>query len=94
MRLKLLLATGLGVGYFPVAPGTVGSLLGLLLVWALTQSGGTLAAAVGWVLVTAAGFWAAGAGEQHFGRTDRSNRQFFRRTSRCFYFRRGSPRFR
>jgi phosphatidylglycerophosphatase A len=32
-RLSLLLATGLGLGYLPVAPGTWGSLLGILLFW-------------------------------------------------------------
>ncbi len=35
----LLLATGFGVGRSPVAPGTVGSLWGLLVVWAWQQSG-------------------------------------------------------
>jgi phosphatidylglycerophosphatase A len=36
-RLATLLATGLGCGYAPVAPGTVGSLLGLALYWPLTR---------------------------------------------------------
>ena len=31
--LILVLATGAGAGYVPVAPGTAGSVLGLLLVW-------------------------------------------------------------
>ena len=30
------IAQGFGLGYSPVAPGTVGSLLGCLLVWGLT----------------------------------------------------------
>ncbi len=34
-RLLILLATGLGVGYARVAPGTFGSLLGLPLAWGL-----------------------------------------------------------
>ena len=34
-RAALILATGLGIGYAPVAPGTWGSLLGLFLVWFL-----------------------------------------------------------
>lgn len=34
-RLTLWLATGFGLGYSPVASGTVGSLPGLLLVWAI-----------------------------------------------------------
>ena len=32
----LLLATGLGIGYSPVMPGTVGALWGLPLAWAIT----------------------------------------------------------
>lgn len=34
-RLALLLATGCGLGYSPVAPGTVGSLAGLPLAWGI-----------------------------------------------------------
>ncbi len=34
-RSALVVATGLGSGYSPVAPGTAGSLLGLLLFWPL-----------------------------------------------------------
>jgi phosphatidylglycerophosphatase A len=34
-RLATLVATGLGSGYAPFAPGTAGSLLGLALFWAL-----------------------------------------------------------
>lgn len=36
-----LVATGLGAGYAPVAPGTAGSLLGLALFWPLSQLGPT-----------------------------------------------------
>lgn len=38
-RLMLLLATGLGVGFFPIMPGTVGSLWGPPLVWGLLAVG-------------------------------------------------------
>ncbi|GAB4144084.1 MAG: phosphatidylglycerophosphatase A [Planctomycetaceae bacterium] len=38
-QLALGLATGLGVGYFPIMPGTVGSLWGPILVWGLLQIG-------------------------------------------------------
>ncbi len=34
-RLSFLLGTGLGFGYFPFMPGTIGSLWGLLLVWCI-----------------------------------------------------------
>jgi phosphatidylglycerophosphatase A len=39
-RLILLLATGLGTGRFPVAPGTAGSILGLGYWWLLSRSPG------------------------------------------------------
>jgi len=38
-RLLNVLATGLGTGYFPKAPGTVGSLFGPLLIWGLGTDG-------------------------------------------------------
>lgn len=38
-QIVLLLATGMGVGYSPVMPGTVGSLWGIPLVWGLQESG-------------------------------------------------------
>lgn len=38
-RLLLLLLTAGGVGYIPVGPGSAGSLLGLLLAWALAAWG-------------------------------------------------------
>ena len=34
-RLAAIVATGLGAGYSPIAPGTAGSLVGLLLFWPL-----------------------------------------------------------
>ncbi len=45
----LMLATGVGVGYSPWAPGTIGSLWGLVLVWGMqtTELGG-----IGWAVVT------------------------------------------
>ena len=43
-RWILLLATGLGVGKSPVAPGTFGSLLGLVLLWGVAGWSGSLLA--------------------------------------------------
>ena len=40
-RVAIWLATGLGVGLVSPAPGTIGSLWGLLLVWAIDQLPGT-----------------------------------------------------
>jgi phosphatidylglycerophosphatase A len=70
IRLRLTLATGFGAGYAPIAPGTVGSLPGLLLVWLLAWLGGHPAAVVGFVAVVLLGVWAADAAEAHFGERD------------------------
>lgn len=69
-RLRLGVATGLGLGYAPVAPGTVGSLGGVLLAWALGQAFGWPAVALATVALTLVGFWAAGIGPSHFGAED------------------------
>ena len=73
--LSVWIATGLGAGYFPVAPGTAGSVVGLALVVALRQTpldsaglGISLAALA--VVVFALGVWAAGKAEKYFGRVD------------------------
>jgi len=68
-RLRLLLATGLGSGYAPLAPGTFGSMVGVLAFWSLSF-GGTPATVVGTIFVTILGFWTAGVGETHFGGKD------------------------
>ena len=69
------IATCGGVGYFPVAPGTAGSAVGIVLVAALGRA--DLAPLGSWVLLAAAavsiffvGAWAAGRTEKFFGRTD------------------------
>ena len=66
--LGLAVATGGGIGYVRFAPGTFGSLLGLL-VWAvvpqnLVAQGATIAA------ICVAGTWSASVAERHFRRTD------------------------
>lgn len=73
MRVRLLISTGLGIGYIPLAPGTFGSLLGVVLHVLLYLVGGPAAALAGLLAVTALGFWAAGAAERHFGRRDPGN---------------------
>ena len=70
LRLKVWLATGFGIGYAPVAPGTVGSVPGALLAWSLFLAGGAWASLAGCAIVTAIGFWAAGHAAQRFGATD------------------------
>jgi phosphatidylglycerophosphatase A len=64
----LALATALGAGYAPVAPGTWGSAVGLLLWFLLPSSTSFQALAI--VVVVAAGIWSASVAERHFGRTD------------------------
>jgi len=62
------LATVFGVGYIPIAPGTFGSVAGLLLWAVLPQS--AIAQVVAIVVLFAAGSWSGGIAERHFGRTD------------------------
>ena len=68
MRVPLAVATGLGVGYAPFAPGTFGSALGLVLWLALPAD--PLIQAVVITGVSAAGVWSAGLAESHFQGTD------------------------
>ncbi len=57
-RLATLVGTGFGSGYSPVAPGTAGSAVGVLLFWPL-QLLGPWAAAAGTLVVAALGVWTA-----------------------------------
>lgn len=66
----MFLATGGGIGYSPVAPGTVASLCALLIVWLLPFASLGLLLAV--ALATGVGGWAAGRTERLLGRRDPS----------------------
>ena len=66
--LAVAIATSLGVGYVPFAPGTFGSLAGLAL-WAILPSS-PWAALIAIVIVFVVGAWSAGVTERHFGSTD------------------------
>jgi phosphatidylglycerophosphatase A len=68
-RAAIFLATGAGAGYGPVAPGTWGSAVGVVLYLPLSAAGaaGYAAACLG---LLAAGIWAAGQAERAFGRKD------------------------
>lgn len=68
MRFPLAVATGLGVGYVPFAPGTFGSALGLLLWLALPVD--PLIQAVVIAGVSTAGVWSSGVAEGYFQGTD------------------------
>jgi phosphatidylglycerophosphatase A len=63
-----MLATGLGVGFAPLAPGTFGALLAIPIFVLLSHSVGGLALA--WGALMASGAWAAGEAERAFGRAD------------------------
>jgi phosphatidylglycerophosphatase A len=66
--LALAFATAGGVGYIPIAPGTFGSAVGLLVWWLLPHSVTAQGAAI--VVLFALGWWAGNIAEHHFGRTD------------------------
>jgi phosphatidylglycerophosphatase A len=69
-RVAIALSTGFGIGYIPFAPGTFGSLLGLV-IWALLpSSAGVQAVAIGVVMLV--GVWSATLAEHHFRATDPS----------------------
>ena len=74
-RLALMIATGLGLGYAPVAPGTFGSFLGILLILLLSRlewKGGHRVAfylvIVG--IISGIGIWAASKAESIFEQKD------------------------
>ena len=69
-RLSLVLATGFGTGYAPVASGTFGSLPGLALAWGLAAAGGEWALVAGTVVVAIAGVLAADRAAAIFGEED------------------------
>lgn len=69
-RLGLFIATCGYLGYVPVAPGTFGSALGLLLFFAIRASGSP-AVEIGTILaVLALGVWSGTVAEEHFGGVD------------------------
>ncbi len=71
MRLALFICTFGYVGYAPVAPGTAGSMAGLLVYAALRAAGAPIWADL--VVIAAllvAGVWSGTLAERHFGGTD------------------------
>ncbi len=68
-RLALLVATAGGAGYSPIAPGTAGSAVGIVIfwftrAWPLAWQTGLL------VAISLVGTWAASVAAEHFGRED------------------------
>jgi len=64
----LAVATAGGAGYAPFAPGTAGSLVGLLVWWLLPR--GALPQAIAIAGLFLAGCWSGSAAERHFRKTD------------------------
>lgn len=74
-RWALAIATAGGAGYCPVAPGTAGALVGVVLVLLLarlplSRAGIIEVMAALSVAIFSTGVWAAGVAENYFGRTD------------------------
>lgn len=68
-RVAVVLATAGGAGYAPVAPGTFGSAVGVV-IYLLTQHWPREAQFTLVLAISAAGVWAASEAERHFGRED------------------------
>ena len=69
-RLSVAVATALGVGYVPFAPGTFGSLAGLVVFAGVRATGQPAVELAAIVAIFFAGVWAATAAEAHFGHID------------------------
>jgi phosphatidylglycerophosphatase A len=67
-RASLVIATACGAGYAPVAPGTVGSAVGLLL-W-LVLPGNLWLRLLAIVVISVAGAWSGSLAETHFNKRD------------------------
>jgi phosphatidylglycerophosphatase A len=70
LTLPVLVASVGGLGFVPFAPGTFGSIPGVVLAIALRAVAPWWAEAVAIVVLFAAGVWAATAAEEYFGRID------------------------
>jgi phosphatidylglycerophosphatase A len=67
---KLWIAQGFGVGRIPVAPGTFGSVVGVLWFWLLLGTGNVWLFTGGTVAAIALSVWLCGAAEQALGQKD------------------------
>jgi len=67
--LALALATAGGAGYAPIAPGTFGSMVGVVVFWFVVPIG-PIAVAVAAAVASALGVWAAGEAERLYAKKD------------------------
>jgi phosphatidylglycerophosphatase A len=68
-RFAVFLATAAGAGFAPIAPGTFGSLVGLV-IYLATMSWPLRDQSILAIAVTAIGVWAASVAAKHFARED------------------------
>jgi phosphatidylglycerophosphatase A len=68
-HVAFVLATWFGLGFSPIAPGTVGTIAALPLYFAL-RGGGPIAILVAAIALMFAGIWAAGIVAEHTGKHD------------------------
>lgn len=68
-RLGVVLATVGGAGYFPIAPGTVGSAVGVV-IYLLTSRWSVSSQATLLAIITLVGTWASTEAAKHFNRED------------------------
>jgi len=68
--LRFWIATGLGSGLVPWAPGTAGSAVALGLFWVTTRLGASWLPAVVFVVLVLAGFWSAASAARRLGQKD------------------------
>ena len=69
-RIAVALATGLYSGYAPIAPGTIGSAVGLVLFVPVRLLGSPAVEAMVLVALFGFGVWSASVTERHTGRSD------------------------
>jgi phosphatidylglycerophosphatase A len=72
MRFSTIIASVLGIGYFPIASGTVMSIVATVLATILAQHGGGLTLVAASLLAFAIGIWACGDHVRATGRDDPS----------------------
>ena len=72
MRFSTIIASVLGIGYFPVASGTVMSIVATVLATILAQHGGGLTLVVASLIAFVIGIWACGDHVRATGRDDPS----------------------
>lgn len=69
-RLAILICSVAYLGYIPFAPGTIGSVVGLGLLWVLRTAGTPWIEAGAIAALFLAGAWSGTRAEAHFGTTD------------------------